>query len=105
MRHNRIVQANAVVISFSGYADAYDIVRSLGMAGIPSIVASCRAHDIAFYSRHCARRVVLPESERENIIVDQLKQLSTELGVKPVLFYVSDPELSFVWRYQKALRS
>ena len=102
---NGSIRANAVVISFSGHADAYDIVRSLGMAGIPSIVASCRPRDIAFYSRHCAKRVVLPDSERESAIIEQLVQLSIELGVRPVLFYVSDPELSFVWRHQNILRS
>jgi predicted ATP-grasp superfamily ATP-dependent carboligase len=107
MNHNGLYQANAVVISFGGHAEAYDIVRSLGMEGIVSIVASCRSHNIAFYSRYCARKVLLLDfrDANENIIVHQLKQLSANLGRKPILFYVSDPELSFVWRFQNVLQS
>lgn len=107
MYRNSPNQANAVVLSFDGYAEAYDLVRSLGMDDVVSIVASCRSHNIAFYSRYCTRRVVLPKfaTANELVIVDQLKRLSTDLGVKPILFYVSDPELSFVWRFQKVLQS
>jgi D-aspartate ligase len=107
LQHNSKHHANAVVLSFGGHAEAYDIVRSLGMDGIESIVASCQPHNIAFYSRYSARRVVLPsfETANESIIADQLKQLSTDLGGKPTLFYGSDAELSFVWRFRKVLQS
>src|SRR2546426_1834831 len=108
MKHrNSPHQVNAVVLSFSGHAEAYDIVRSLGMDGVVSIVATCQSHDIAFYSRFCTKRILLPnfETSSERFIVDQLKLLSTALGLKPILFYVSDTELSFVWRFQEELRS
>jgi len=77
------------------------------MDGVASIVVACQSYDIAFYSRFCKKRIVLPhfETSSERMIVDQLKQLSATLGLKPILFYVSDAELSFVWRFQKELQS
>jgi predicted ATP-grasp superfamily ATP-dependent carboligase len=105
--HQSQSQASAVVLSFGGHADAYDLVRSLGMEGVVSIVASTHPQNIAFYSRFCARKVVLLDCEPENepLIVEQMAQLSAGLGGKPVLFYASDPELAFVRRYQSILHS
>jgi len=106
LQNNSNHHANAVVLSFGGHAEAYDIVRSLGMEGVESIVASCQPHNIAFYSRYCAGKAVLPKFEpaNESSIVEQLRRVSTGLGGRPVLFYVSDPELSFVSRFRKNLQ-
>ena len=95
----------AVVLSFGGSAGAYDMVRTLAMEGIPSIVASTEFHNIAFYSQHCTARVFLPEYQESNTgeILARLKKLSGGLLTKPVLFYISDPELTFVRKYRAEL--
>jgi predicted ATP-grasp superfamily ATP-dependent carboligase len=95
----------AVVLSFGGSAEAYDIVRSLGMDGIPAVVASSQHHNIAFYSRNCRGRILLPEFDAQSapLIVEKLRRFSDGYKTSPVLFYVSDPELSFVREYRQQL--
>jgi D-aspartate ligase len=96
----------AVILSFEGYAEAYDIVRSLGMAGIPSIVASCGRHNIAYYSRYCSGHIVLPHRKDGDgdVVLEMLIRLADSLGGKSVLYYVSDPELTFVWKHRDELQ-
>lgn len=105
-------QRAAVVITAGGSPVAYDIVRSLALQGLRTTVASSHLHDIAFYSRYCAEKVVLPSFERCNdeLILHALEWLAMERASgdhseekKPVLFYASDPELSFVWRHRYRL--
>ena len=95
----------ALIISAGWSPGAYDIARSLGIAGIPSHIASSQPSDIGFHSRHCAGRWALPCFKPENYgeIVIRLQKLGVRLGGKPVLFYASDPELWFVWRYRRQL--
>src|SRR5579862_3027323 len=95
----------AVILSFDGFAEAYDIVRSLGKQNIYSIVASCQKNNIASYSRFCNHIEVLPSVTGANDvqIVETLVNLSKSLNVRPVLFYVSDPELALVGKFRETL--
>ena len=95
------------MLSFGPSPGAYDIIRSLAMEGIRSIVASDERHNIAYYSRHCAGRLILPayDASSSGEILARLKRLSAGLGTKPVLYYVSDPELSFVRKHRKDLEA
>lgn len=100
-------QPPAVVLSFGGHAEAYDIVRALGMENIPSVVASPQRYNIASFSRTCVGRIVLPEhnSSDDEQILEELIGYSQGKGVRPVLYYVSDPELSFVRRFRRRLET
>ncbi|HYQ86235.1 MAG TPA: hypothetical protein VES59_03225 [Bacteroidota bacterium] len=105
MQNRSAKSAEALIISAGWSPGAYDIARSLGMAGILSHIASSQPSDIGFYSRYCAGRWMLPCFKPENYgeIVIRLQKLSSGSGEKPVLFYASDPELWFVWRYRHQL--
>ncbi len=102
---NQSLRPPAVVLSFGGSAEAYDIVRSLGMEGIPSVVASSQDHNIAFYSRYCRGRILLPELNAQSapLIVEKLKRFGDRFKTSPVLFYFSDPDLSFVRQFRQQL--
>lgn len=101
----KITAAKALVLSAGGSPGAYDIVRALGLAEIPSLVASSQRNDIAFYSRYCRGRLVLPpfEDAYDRDILQTLLSYAARLDGRPVLFYASDAELSFVWRHREAL--
>jgi predicted ATP-grasp superfamily ATP-dependent carboligase len=97
--------AEAVIISAGWSPGAYDIVRSLGMAGLLSRIASSQPNDIAFYSRYCTDKLPLPCFSPGNYgeILNRLQRFSVRRKVKPVLFYASDPELWFVWQFRNEL--
>jgi len=96
---------DAVIFSLGGYFDAFDLIRPLGMAGFRPVVASRDPRNIAYFSRYCKRRVNLPPPERggDEAVMAELERLAGELGGRPVLFYSSDPELFFIWKYQERL--
>lgn len=98
-------ETTAVVLSFGPSAGAYDIVRSLAMEGILSTVAASEKHNIAFYSRYCTGKLLLPDYDASSSgeILRRLQKLGAGLKTKPVLFYVSDPELSFVRKHRTEL--
>jgi len=98
-------EVHAVIFSLGGYFDAFDQIRPLGMAGIRPVVASRDPRNIAFFSRYCERRLTLPPDGKggDQAVVDALVRLSGELGNRPVLFYSSDPELFFIWKYKEIL--
>jgi predicted ATP-grasp superfamily ATP-dependent carboligase len=94
-----------VVLSSGWTPGAYDLVRTLGMAGIKTSVASSQPNDMAFYSRYCNGRHVLPDFETAHYpaILAQLRDLSGRAPEKPVLFYTSDPELRFILHFREHL--
>ncbi|MGH2569549.1 MAG: hypothetical protein ACRDGA_14520 [Bacteroidota bacterium] len=98
-------QTTAVVISAGGAPAAYDIVRSLAVRGVRTTVASSQRHDIAFYSRFSMERVVLPpfESRNDQLIFNILEWVAMGQRERPVLYYTSDPQLSFVRRFREKL--
>src|ERR1051325_3400986 len=105
METDKVDRVENVIISAGWSPGAYDIVRSLAMAKLPSCVASSQPNDIAFHSRSCAEKIVLPNFSPENYpeILVLLKTFSEKSKDRPVLFYASDPELWFVWRYRDQL--
>lgn len=107
MNTRRHFASTAVIISGGGSPGAYDLVRSLGMANIRVSVASSQHDDIAFYSRHCHGRLLLPEFEPEHYetILKRLIAWVHPEGDKPVLYYISDPELTFVWKFREELKN
>src|SRR6266404_4996473 len=97
--------SDAVIVTAGWSPAAYDIVRALALAGLPSCVASAQRNDIAFFSRHCLKKLILPPFVPENHtqILKKLREFSSQLNAKPVLFYTSDPELWFVWQFREQL--
>ncbi len=106
MREPDLSVPTAVIISKGWPHCAYDIVRSLHIGGIASAVASSRPNDIAFDSRYCNGKLVLPDFESCNYqeILTALQDLSVRCREKPVLYYISDPELWFVWQFRDQLK-
>lgn len=96
----------AVVLSAGGSPAAYDIVRSLGIAGIGSHVASAQPDEIAFHSSYCARRLVVPgfNAGREEELLRLMLDFGKSVGEGSVLYYASDAELTFVWRFRRQLQ-
>ena len=78
-----------------------NLVRALGLAGIPAIVASCDPDEPSFASRYCIARRVLPPLSRPDAIVDALLDLSAELfrslGRRVPLFYGNDDWLELIY--------
>jgi D-aspartate ligase len=94
-----------LIISTGWCFGAYDLVRALGMSGIRSWVASSQPNDVAFYSRYCERRLILPpfDIDHEADILNAVQGYARIAGDRPVLYYASDPELWFVWQYRNEL--
>ncbi|MBI3110174.1 MAG: hypothetical protein HYZ01_01265 [Ignavibacteriales bacterium] len=68
-------------------------------------MASSQRNDIAFYSRYCMGRFILPAftGEHHGQILEILREAAGRCTDKPVLFYVSDAELAFVWHFRREL--
>jgi predicted ATP-grasp superfamily ATP-dependent carboligase len=77
-----------------------NLVRALGLAGIPAIVASTNPEEPAFDSKYCAAGVVIPRLEPPEAAVEALLSLGDELageyGRRVPLFYGGDNALELV---------
>src|SRR3954471_13777859 len=77
-----------------------NIVRALGMAGIPVIIASSDRRTPSMASRYCSGVLQLPPLSRRDEVVETLvragKRLAAEHGAKPPLFYDNDDRLALV---------
>lgn len=84
-----------------------NLVRAVGFAGIPAIVASSNPDEPAFDSRYCAARVHLPRLEPPEAAVKALTDLGDRLaahfGRRVPLFYGGDNALSLVNGAREAL--
>ena len=84
-----------------------DIVRALGLAGIPVIIASSERRTPSMASRYCAGSIELPPiSEKSNVIntlVDAGRGLAEKHGARVPLFYDNDDRLALVQDYRAAL--
>jgi predicted ATP-grasp superfamily ATP-dependent carboligase len=107
MTHRNSHAHTAVIVSGGGWPGAYDIVRSLGLAGVPTAVASSQRDDIAFYSRYVGARIPLPDFRPPNYerILESLLEFGSRQDEKPVLFFVGDSEVAFLHRYRRELGS
>jgi len=84
------------------------LLRPLGMAGIPVIVASSEDHDPTFASRYCGGRCILPPRSEPIALVDALldagERLSNRLGRRVPLMYGEDYFLELIYRHRERLQ-
>jgi predicted ATP-grasp superfamily ATP-dependent carboligase len=84
-----------------------DIVRSLGLARIPAIIASLERRTPAMASRYCTGTIALPPGAGRDAVVDALvragRWLTAQYGVPVPLFYDNDDRLALVQDYRDAL--
>src|SRR5438552_3417224 len=85
-----------------------NLVRTLGMAGIPAIVASADPDEPALASRHCAQRVALPPLGQSEAAACALlglgERLAREHGRRVPLFYGSDDALELIHAHRDRLQ-
>jgi D-aspartate ligase len=83
------------------------IVRALGLAKIPVIVASPERRTPATASRYCSSSIALPPASSRGTIVAALvregRRLADRHGAPPPLFYSNDDHLALVQEYRDAL--
>jgi D-aspartate ligase len=84
-----------------------NLVRALGLGGIPAIVASPHPDWPAFSSRYTQDRLVLPPLENRAAVVEALvstgERLAGALGCKIPLYYGNDDGLDLIQENQGAL--
>jgi D-aspartate ligase len=85
-----------------------NLVRTLGLAGIPAIVASTERDDPVFASRYCVGRCVLPALEHPDALVDALVRIGDRLSMtyerRVPLMYGSDEYLEIVHFHRERLQ-
>src|SRR5690242_8839473 len=84
-----------------------NLVRTLGLAGIPAIVASAHEDEPAFASRYCTERCLLPSFSQAEAAADALvsigDRLVTRHGRRVPLFYGSDDGLKLIYAHRERL--
>jgi predicted ATP-grasp superfamily ATP-dependent carboligase len=84
------------------------LVRSLGLARIPVIVATSDRDEPALASRYCSARVLLPSMKDPQAVVGQLvalgERLSVQLGRRVPLMYGSDDALELIYAHRERLQ-
>ena len=80
-----------------------NIVRALGQAGIPVVIASSERGTPAMASRYCAGAVALPPFADRDAVVETLIRAGQKLGRRAPLFYDNDDRLALVQDYRAAL--
>jgi len=103
LRPRRLPRGRIPVVLLGGL----DLLRALGHAGIPTIVASLERHTPAMASRFCAGTVALPPGVGRDAVVETLvragRWLADEYGAPVPLFYDNDDRLALVQDYREAL--
>ena len=103
LRAARLPRGRMPVVLLGGI----DIVRALGLAGIPAIIASLERDTPAMASRYCAGTVALPPAAGRDAVVETLARagrwLALEYGAPVPLFYDNDDRLALVQDYRAAL--
>src|SRR5687768_4547440 len=84
-----------------------NLVRALGLARIPVIVASEQADTVAMASRYASARLVLPRLEDPAALVGALaaagERIAAALGARAPLFYGNDDWLGLVQEHRAGL--
>ena len=84
------------------------LVRSLGLARIPAIVATSDPDEPALASRYCSGRLLLPPMKEPQAVVDRLvalgEALSGRLGRRVPLMYGSDDALQLIYAHRERLQ-
>lgn len=85
-----------------------NLVRCLGLADIPAIVATADPDEPALASRYCTARCLLPSMKDPQKVVDQLvaigEQLSGGVGRRVPLMYGSDDALELIHAHRERLQ-
>jgi predicted ATP-grasp superfamily ATP-dependent carboligase len=84
-----------------------NLVRALGLGGIPAIVASPESITPAMASRYCVRRLVLPRFAHRTAVIARLlrvgDELAREFSERPPLFYGDDDWLELIHEFREDL--
>ena len=84
-----------------------NLVRALGLAGVPVIVASPREFTPAMASRYCIGRCALPPLAQREAVVERLlrvgEELGQRLGTRVPLFYGDDDYLGLAQDFRSLL--
>jgi predicted ATP-grasp superfamily ATP-dependent carboligase len=84
-----------------------NVVRALGLARIPAIIASPERNTPAMASRYCAASILLPPIAQREAYAEALaragRRLAEEHGTRLPLFYDNDDRLSIVQDYRALL--
>jgi len=80
-----------------------NIVRALGMAGIPVIIASSQRRKPSMASRYCSGVIELPPITERSAVVETLVEKAKKFGDRIPLFYDNDDRLALVQDYRAAL--
>jgi D-aspartate ligase len=80
-----------------------NIVRALGLAGIPVVIATQDRRAPSTASRHCKGVLELPPLAERDAVVATLVQASARYGARLPLFYDNDDRLTLVQDYRAAL--
>lgn len=85
-----------------------NLVRTLGLAGIPAIVATGDPYDSAYASRYCTAHYPLPPYDHAEAFIEALlelgEQLSSHLGGRVPLMYGSDDGLALINQHRGRLQ-
>ena len=103
LRPRRLPRGRVPVVLLGGL----DLLRALGHAGIPAIVASLERRTPAMLSRYCAGTVALPPGVGRDAVVETLARaghwLAQQYGAPVPLFYDNDDRLALVQDYRQTL--
>ncbi len=84
-----------------------NLVRALGMARVPCIVATGEERSAALASRYCRGRLLLPTRDGHEAVLHALRrageQLAHRCGRRVPLFYSNDEQLGLVQEHRQAL--
>jgi D-aspartate ligase len=84
-----------------------NLVRPLGLAGVPVLVATSDADNPALHSRYCGARLALPPMESGEAFLGALAEagaaLAGRFGSKPPLIYGNDDWLDFIQAFRAEL--
>ena len=84
-----------------------NVVRALGLGGIPVVLASADDADPARFSRYCAAHWSLPPLTQPAAVLDRLESLAARLAGMhmrmPPLFFSNDEYLRFVLAHRERL--
>src|SRR5690349_23556056 len=103
LRPHRLPRGRVPVVLLGGL----DLLRALGDAGIPAIVASLERRTPAMASRYCAGTIALPPVVGRDAVVETLvragRWLAEHYGAPVPLFYDNDDRLALVQDYRQTL--
>ncbi len=83
-----------------------NLVRTLGLAGIPAIVATSDPDDPATDSRHCTASLAIPPVESDaavDVLMEAGRRLSAQCGRRVPLMFGSDDALEMICRNRERL--